>query len=153
LQAVKALDFALTGPEGAKGCVRFVESMGLGPLFSLLMGKVRVLVRGSPHYAHTALCQGAKKHDAATSSDEEHMLGLIVSLLNNLESESPARIRLLAKFVEDDYEKADRLLELFETSEGRLQAVEAEIKAEQAVSRRDLPPASSCAHACTPAGA
>lgn len=44
------------------------------------------------------------------------------------------RIRLLAKFVEADYEKVDRLIEMMESAEGRLRNVHQEIELEQQVS-------------------
>jgi hypothetical protein len=43
------------------------------------------------------------------------------------------RIRLLAKFVEADYEKVDRLIEMMESAEGRLRNVHQEIELEQQV--------------------
>lgn len=38
---------------------------------------------------------------------------------------------MIAKFVENDYEKVDRLLEMRETAESRTQAAEVEVRAEQ----------------------
>lgn len=55
------------------------------------------------------------------------------SLFSNLASESPARIRLLAKFVENTYEKVDKLLEIRDAAQGRLREVEKEIEAEKKV--------------------
>lgn len=62
------------------------------------------------------------------------MLGIMVSLLNNLASDSAPRIRLLSKFVEDEYSKVDRLLELRENNEGRVTVAERGIEAEKKVS-------------------
>jgi beta-catenin-like protein 1 len=59
--------------------------------------------------------------------DTSHILGIISSLFSNLASDSPARIRLLTKFVESNYEKVDKLLEIRDTAESRLKAVDAEI--------------------------
>lgn len=53
------------------------------------------------------------------------------SLFTNLASDTPARIRLLAKFVENTYEKADKLIEIRDAAQGRLKAVEKEIEAEK----------------------
>lgn len=64
-----------------------------------------------------------------TLADEEHVLGIIVSLLNHLASDSKERLRLLKKFVENEYEKVDRLLEIRRAALGRLAVVEAEEKA------------------------
>lgn len=60
-------------------------------------------------------------------------MGILVSLFTNLESDTPARIRLIAKFVENDYEKVDRLLEMREVAESRLQALDKEINMERRV--------------------
>lgn len=100
-RSLKVLDHALAGEEGVENCQRFVEHLGLKTLFSAFMGK---------------------KNSNKTSSfeDDEHILGIMVSLFFNLESDSAPRLRLLAKFVEDGYEKVDRLLEIRETVEVRL---------------------------------
>ena len=64
---------------------------------------------------------------AATHEDTEHLLSLISSLLTSLATDSPARLRLLAKFVETDYEKVDRLIEIREEVETRVNADDGEI--------------------------
>jgi beta-catenin-like protein 1 len=78
---------------------------------------------------------GKKKKLGATSSfeDEEHLLGILVSLFTNLESDTPPRIRLLAKFVENDYEKVERLLEMREAAESKLRSVDRDIATERKV--------------------
>ncbi|KAG9097018.1 hypothetical protein FRC06_008033 [Ceratobasidium sp. 370] len=60
--------------------------------------------------------------------------GVISSLFANLESDSPPRIRVLAKFVEAEYEKIDRLIELREQAETRLKITDREIAAEKKAS-------------------
>ena len=67
------------------------------------------------------------------SEDLSHILGIISSLLSNLPSESPSRIRLLAKFVEADYEKVDKLIELRDIARKRLNLTEAEVEADRQV--------------------
>ena len=67
------------------------------------------------------------------SEDTTHVLGIISSLFTNLTSDSPPRVRLLTKFVEAEYEKVDRLLEIREHSEGRLAVAEREIAQEKKV--------------------
>jgi beta-catenin-like protein 1 len=62
-----------------------------------------------------------------------HILGIVASLLTNLPSDAPARIRVLAKFVEGTYEKADKLLEIREGALARLALVDKEIAAEKEV--------------------
>ncbi|ELU45607.1 beta-catenin-like protein 1 (Nuclear associated protein) [Rhizoctonia solani AG-1 IA] len=114
------LDYALSGPLGAANCNTFVEAVGLKPLFSAFMGK------------------SAKKSKTGTampaSEDIGHILGVISSLFANLDSDSPPRIRVLAKFVEAEYEKIDRLIELREQAETRLKITDREINAEKKVS-------------------
>ena len=63
--------------------------------------------------------------------DTAHALGILSSLFTNLPSDSPARIRLLAKFVESNYEKTDKLLEIRTSAQTRLTAVDREIDAEK----------------------
>ncbi|QRW16260.1 beta-catenin-like protein 1 [Rhizoctonia solani] len=93
-RAIKVLDYALSGPLGAANCSTFVEAVGLKPLFSAFMGK------------------SAKKSKTGTampaSEDIGHILGVISSLFANLDSDSPPRIRVLAKFVEAELRITDR---------------------------------------------
>ena len=79
--------------------------------------------------------EGKRKKLGATSSfeDEEHLLGILVSLFTNLASDTPLRIRLVAKFVEGNYEKVERLLEMREVAEARMKAVERDIVMERRV--------------------
>ena len=71
--------------------------------------------------------------ETPASEDLSHILGIISSLLSNLPSESPNRIRLLAKFVEEDYEKVDKLIELRDAARTRLNLTEAEVEADRQV--------------------
>ena len=71
--------------------------------------------------------------ETPASEDLSHILGIISSLLSNLPSESPGRIRLLAKFVEEDYEKVDKLIELRDGAQKRLNLTEAEVEADRQV--------------------
>lgn len=73
------------------------------------------------------------KASAIASEETTHTLGIISSLFTNLASDSPERIRLLAKFVEGSYEKVDRLLEIRENAEGRLKVIDKEIEQEKKV--------------------
>lgn len=68
---------------------------------------------------------------APASEDTSHILGIIASLFSNLASDTMPRDRLLAKFVENNYEKVDRLLEIRENAEARLKLADEEIKQEQ----------------------
>ena len=78
--------------------------------------------------------QTKKKQIATAHEDTAHTLGIASSLFTNLPSDSPPRIRLLAKFVENNYEKVDKLLEIRDAAQGRLNAVDREIEKE----RREL---------------
>lgn len=79
-----------------------------------------------------------KANDGPASEESSHTLGIVSSLFTNLASESPARIRLLAKFVENNYEKVDKLLEIRENAQNRLGAVEADIEEEKKVGAIEL---------------
>ncbi|KAG9695726.1 DUF1716-domain-containing protein, partial [Aureobasidium melanogenum] len=87
-RALKVLDHALSGSSGQPVAEKFVDAAGLKPLFSTFM----------------------KKHLEA--ADTEHVLGIFSALLRLLPGESSQRIRLLAKFVEKEYEKLDKLVKL-----------------------------------------
>jgi beta-catenin-like protein 1 len=75
-----------------------------------------------------------KQKGVAQSSapeDTMHTLGILSSLFTNLPSDSPARIRLLAKFVENNYEKTDKLLDIHTSAQTRLTVMDGEIDAEK----------------------
>ncbi|KAI0832413.1 DUF1716-domain-containing protein [Trametes gibbosa] len=117
-RAIKVLDYAMSGPAGTAACETFVDALGLKTLFSTFMGG-----KASKKQKVTA--------GHAASEDTAHTLGIVSSLLSNLASDSPARIRLLAKFVEADYEKPEKLLEIRDAAQGRLKATEKEIEEEE----------------------
>ena len=70
---------------------------------------------------------------APASDDVSHSLGIISSLLTNLPSDSDHRIRLLAKFVDGEYEKIDKLIEIREAARKRLRDTDAQIQDEKQV--------------------
>ncbi|GAA5864687.1 hypothetical protein JCM1840_002201 [Sporobolomyces johnsonii] len=106
-RALKCLSHALQSQKGAELCERFVECLGLKTLFATFMGK-----GGS----------SKKRLSAPSTSPEttEHVLSIFSSLFTSLPSDSQPRTRLLAKFVENDYEKLDRLAEVREELEARI---------------------------------
>ena len=106
-RALRLLDHALAGPDGAACCQRLVQAAGLKPLFSLLM----------------------KKHDHQMT---EHLLGILASMLRSLAADSAERIRLLAKFVEKEYEKLGRLVRIRRNYAAKVSAVDREIARERA---------------------
>lgn len=141
-RAIKVLDNALSGSAGSKNCEVFVEALGLKALFSAFMGKVGFMFNIQRVLSKSSWKTKKKKVDVSAPASEEtsHILGIIASLLTSLDSESPERIRLLTKFVEGDYEKVDRLLDIREGVEIRLKAVEKEIGKEKKVCIIDLSP-------------
>jgi len=74
-----------------------------------------------------------QKGATQTPAPEEttHTLGILSSLFTNLPSDSPPRIRLLAKFVESNYEKTDKLLDIRTSAQARLAVVDRDIDAEK----------------------
>ncbi|KAJ7771414.1 Catenin-beta-like protein [Mycena maculata] len=116
-RAIKTLDYAMSGTSGTASCEAFVEALGLKTLFSAFMGKT------------------SKKQKSIApppaSEDTSHILGILSSLFSNIPSDSPARLRLLSKFVEGTYEKVDKLLEIRDNASTRLKLADAEIEAEK----------------------
>ncbi|KAF1831313.1 DUF1716-domain-containing protein [Decorospora gaudefroyi] len=86
-------------------CDKVVESRGLKPIFSTFM-KI-------------------KKPDPEQT---EHILGIFASLLRSLPGNSDSRFRLLAKFLEKDYEKITKLVTLRRGYATRLAAFDARMK-------------------------
>lgn len=106
-RALRLLDHATGGYTGGEVCERLVEAAGLKVIFSMFM----------------------KKQDSETL---EHILGIFSSLLRSLPAESAPRIRTLAKFVEKDYEKLTKLVDVRREYAGRVSAVDEVIRTEQA---------------------
>jgi beta-catenin-like protein 1 len=75
--------------QAAAVCERLVEARGLKPLFSTFMK--------------------TKSHSPQTT---EHILGLFSSLLRSLPGNSDSRFRVLAKFLEKNFEKVTKLVTL-----------------------------------------
>lgn len=125
---------ALQGPQPARRSWRRSASRRCSP--RSWAGSVSFL---SPflHRTHIHRTQTSKKQKSGAappaSEDTSHILGILSSLFSNIPSASPARIRLLAKFVEGTYEKVDKLLEIRDNANSRLKAVDAEIEAEKKV--------------------
>ena len=135
-RSIKTLDYAMSGPAGSASCEAFIEALGLKTLFAAFMGKVnhhfRLLLEHLKF--NNKLVQSSKKPSSGappTSEDAGHVLGILSSLFTNIPSETPARLRLLTKFVENNYEKADKLLEIRDSAHNRLTAVDAEIEKER----------------------
>ncbi len=108
VRAVKVLDHATSGPSGGEVCARFVDTKGLTPLYSVFgdCGEVR---------------KKTSKGGAVSLQDAEHILGILSSLLTHLPSDSMPRLRVLTKFVSDDYTHLDHLLDLRTSLVARLE--------------------------------
>ena len=107
-------------------------------MFAAFMGKVFIHFVAPVLSSHIRFdLQQSKRQkanpSAPASEETSHILGIIASLFTNLASESPARMRLLTKFVEANYEKVDRLLDVRENVRVRLRAVETTIEDEKKV--------------------
>ena len=92
--ALKVLDHAMCNYEGRDNCVKFVEVYGLRSLFPAFM---------KPPKKSTKVGGGEKEH-------EEHVCSVVVSLFKHVQGAQYDR--LVNKFVENDFEKVDRLIEL-----------------------------------------
>ncbi|KAF2794155.1 DUF1716-domain-containing protein [Melanomma pulvis-pyrius CBS 109.77] len=86
-------------------CEKFVESRGLKPLFSTFVK--------------------TKKHDPETT---EHILGIFASLLRSLPGNSDQRFRVLAKFLEKDFEKITKLVSLRRDYASRVAAFDTKLE-------------------------
>ncbi|XP_071692993.1 uncharacterized protein [Rutidosis leptorrhynchoides] len=93
--AIRALDFAMTNYPPA--CERFVDVMGLKTAFPAFMGKIPT---------------AKNKKKRSKEELEERLISLVASLFGGVLRGS-RRERLLSKFVENEYEKIDRLMELY----------------------------------------
>ncbi|XP_065828455.1 beta-catenin-like protein 1 [Oscarella lobularis] len=91
--ALKVLNHALTGVEGASNCNAFIEIGGLGSFF--------------PHFMKTPK---KSKKGLSESEYEEHVCAIVASLIKNATVAN--RTRLFQKFEENDCLKVERLMEL-----------------------------------------
>jgi beta-catenin-like protein 1 len=85
-------------------CDKLVEARGLKPLFSTFTK--------------------TKKHDPETT---EHILGIFASLLRSLPGNSDSRFRVLAKFLEKNYDKITKLITLRRDYVTRVSAFDAKL--------------------------
>ncbi|KAI9807494.1 MAG: hypothetical protein M1825_005434 [Sarcosagium campestre] len=105
-RALRVLDHASGGQSSLEICERVIDNAGLKTLFGLFM---------------------KKKENQVT----EHLLGIFSSFLRRLPADSAGRIRMLAKFVEKDYEKLERLVPLRWDYSSKVKAVDDEIAEER----------------------
>ncbi|PSS00257.1 Beta-catenin-like protein [Actinidia chinensis var. chinensis] len=102
--AIRALDFAMTNYPPA--CERFVDVMGLKTAFPAFMGKIPMNKNMKKRYKEEL---------------EERLVSLIASLFGGILRGS-RKERLLSKFVENECEKIDRLMELYMRYANRVKA-------------------------------
>jgi beta-catenin-like protein 1 len=126
-RALKVLDHGMAGDSAVSICNQVVEAGGLKTLFGLLL-------KTKDKDAATTTAASTKKAGGLERESVEHLIGILASLLRYTPAESPARVRTLAKFVEKDYEKTMRVIDLRRDSQARLQRVEAQIEKERAAS-------------------
>ncbi|OQD83019.1 hypothetical protein PENANT_c018G08016 [Penicillium antarcticum] len=105
-RSLRVLDHALGGVGGAPACERLVEAAGLKTIFGMFM----------------------KKQEG---QNIEHFLGIFASLLRLLPGGSAPRIRTLAKFMEKDYGKIEKLVKLRREYAARVSPVEEAIVKER----------------------
>ena len=124
-RALRVLDHALGGLGGAPACGRLVEVAGLRTVFGMFMKKVcPVLSNCRDESIKTDLQQ-------QENQTIEHLLGIFASLLRLLPGGSAERIRTLAKFMEKDYGKIEKLVNLRRDYASRVSPVEQAIEKER----------------------
>ncbi|CAD6241531.1 unnamed protein product [Miscanthus lutarioriparius] len=94
--AIRTLDFAMT--KFPPACERFVDVLGLKTAFAAFMGKIPVNKKN--------------KKESYQEELEERIISLIASLFGGI-TKGSRRMRLLGKFVENECEKIDRLMEFY----------------------------------------
>ncbi|OWM64354.1 hypothetical protein CDL15_Pgr020320 [Punica granatum] len=135
--AVRALDFAMTKYPPA--CERFVDVLGLKTAFAAFMGKASksVFHFSTFHLRESPLAKFSSKYlvvhlvpiplnkrnkrERYQEELEERIVSLVASLFDGI-SRGSRRERLLSKFVENECEKIDRLMELYVRYSDRVKA-------------------------------
>lgn len=107
--ALKVLDYACAGNDGKENCLKFVDILGLRTIFPLFMKTPK-----------------NKQRLLSSEEFEEHVCSIISSMLRN--TKGSQKQRLLSKFVENDYEKVDRLMELHHKYLEKVEAIDREIE-------------------------
>eukprot|EP00644_Phytophthora_capsici_P001510 jgi/Phyca11/6275/fgenesh1_pm.PHYCAscaffold_10_\ len=102
--ALRAMDHALMG--NARNCERLIEIGGLRSIFSVFMGR---------YGKHKSSSSTKTTKASEKAKEEENVSSLVASLCAWVRKEAPADgyDRLHAKFVENEMEKMDRLVDLF----------------------------------------
>ena len=124
-RALRVLDHALGGLGGAPACGRLVEVAGLRTVFGMFMQKVCPVLSNRPNKSIKTELQQQENQTI------EHLLGIFASLLRLLPGGSAERIRTLAKFMEKDYGKIEKLVNLRRDYASRVSPVEQVIEKER----------------------
>eukprot|EP00815_Leptocylindrus_aporus_P005745 CAMPEP_0116074320 /NCGR_PEP_ID=MMETSP0322-20121206/15857_1 /TAXON_ID=163516 /ORGANISM="Leptocylindrus danicus var. apora, Strain B651" /LENGTH=701 /DNA_ID=CAMNT_0003563941 /DNA_START=135 /DNA_END=2240 /DNA_ORIENTATION=- len=135
--SLKVLFYVLSGNDiiNKKACEVFVEVGGFKNIFSCFMGKSSAIPK-------PAKCTDAGKISTGKSAKsakrivqakkewlqtiESNILQIVYALTVHIDEDSPfdAKMRLLAKFVEDDFSKCDRIIELFVKYDKKMRTAE-----------------------------
>ena len=111
--ALKVLNHAMCNAEGADNCNKFIEVYGLRSMFPAFMKPPK----------------SSKNASASEQEYEEHVMSIIASLFRNVRG--PFRDRIISKFVENDYEKVERLMELHFKYKRRVTLADEEVRRER----------------------
>jgi beta-catenin-like protein 1 len=111
--ALKILAYAMNGFEGKSNCIMFVDILGLGVIFPLFMKPPK----------------GNRKAGETRSDNEENIISIITSLLQNCTGTHKERI--IQKFIENDHEKVDRLVEIYFKYLEKVHVLDAKLAKEQ----------------------
>ncbi|KAL6285105.1 hypothetical protein ACE6H2_009495 [Prunus campanulata] len=117
--AIRALDFAMTKYPPA--CERFIDVLGLKTAFAAFMGKANCVQEAFVMLLITIPINKKNKKERYHEELEERIVSLIASLFGGILRGS-RRERLLSKFVENECEKIDRLMELYMRYSDRVKA-------------------------------
>ncbi len=111
--ALKVLNYALSTPKGADNCNKFIEVYGLRSLFPCFMKTPNT----------------SKKVGSSKSEQEEHACSIVAALFQNVTGSG--HDRLIGKFLEKDFEKVERLIELHFSYSARLKAVSSSVEEDE----------------------
>lgn len=115
--ALKILAYAMNGfEEGKSNCTMFIDILGLGVIFPLFMKPPK----------------GNRKAGETRSDNEENIISIITSLLQNCTGTHKERI--LQKFIENDNEKVDRLIEIYFKYLEKVQILDAKLEKKHVIS-------------------
>ncbi|KAK9370546.1 Catenin-beta-like protein [Lipomyces kononenkoae] len=120
-RAIKVVDYALSSGLSSQLATDLVNNDGLAVIFKLFM---------SSRFADAKNHRSAARENNTVSIDA--VLGIVASLFRNLPDSSSQKVKLLARFVEKDFEKLDRLLLFRDLTVKRIDRVDIIIGAERA---------------------